>query len=47
MPTLDIGKDAARSARPDADEQVEREDTAAVGAGLDALEEHTDTRAPA
>lgn len=43
MPALDLDK----AARPAVEEPVEREDTAAVGAGLDALEEHVSTRPPA
>jgi NitT/TauT family transport system permease protein len=42
MPTLDLNKDGA----PVVEEQLERADTAAVGAGLDALEEHTTARPP-
>jgi NitT/TauT family transport system permease protein len=42
---LDDVVDGVRPA--ETDEQVEREDTAAVGAGLDALEQHLVTRRPA
>ena len=43
MPTLDLNESSSFT---QLDEPAEREDTAAVGAGLDALEEHTTTRAP-
>ncbi|MDQ2738389.1 MAG: hypothetical protein M3Y35_07205, partial [Actinomycetota bacterium] len=50
MPTLDLSKasepGAAVGLEPN-DESVEREDAAAVGAGLDALEVHTFARRPA
>ena len=47
MPALELDPNVLPAARVGADEQVEREDTAAVGAGLDALEEHATLRAPA
>ena len=48
MPTLDLNKDTGpESTALAVDEQVEREDTAAVGAGLDALETQIVARPPA
>jgi NitT/TauT family transport system permease protein len=47
MPTLDLNKNSeSLSTATAVDEQVEREDTAAVGAGLDALEAHVVARRP-
>ncbi|SDO29091.1 NitT/TauT family transport system permease protein [Nakamurella panacisegetis] len=43
MPTLDLNKPGAAV---DVEEPVEREDTAAVGAGLDALESHVVAHSP-
>ncbi|MET3806716.1 NitT/TauT family transport system permease protein [Nakamurella sp. UYEF19] len=54
MPTLDLNKTSGSGVTLEqglnavgAEEQLEREDTAAVGAGLDALETHVVTRRPA
>jgi NitT/TauT family transport system permease protein len=53
MPALDVRPGAGRTAgrlptgSDESDEQSEREDTAAVGAGLDALEQHAVTTKPA
>jgi NitT/TauT family transport system permease protein len=47
MRTLDLNKAAAVAEPVSGGEQLEREDTAAVGAGLDALEAHVVSRRPA